>query len=718
MRVGSPVAPSGGLVRFGPYAANLDTGELFKGDARIHIQDQPFRVLAALLDQPGALISHEELVQQIWSDGTHVEFERALRNSIAKLRAVLHDSADHPLYVETVPRRGYRFVAPVQLDTPEEPTTAKAEPVGAEPRPPIEGELRRIVRHRNVLFGLLLLGAPALFLLARTTTGEAPSDPQVRLSFQPHSLHALSHGRAAISPDGRTVAYVSGGVEASIWARDLDSDQPHEVKGTAGASRPFWSADGRYIGFASGGFVRKAPREGGFAKALFEIPEKGVFGGASWLPDGERLAVCSNTGGLRIVSEATGAFETLDAEGCVHPSPISVDGKLRAIVYNRWPAPGREVRVWDVETGTSKSIVYGSHPKYASNGRLVYQGHPYGGRGLWALPFSAETLEATGEPVLVSASGMEPSLSANGTLTFIEEDSLETLRWRTRKGKLLGAVGQPHRRIEGVQLSPDGSVAVARAIGPGLPTLWLHDMDRATAVRITEDSQNVEAPAWIPGRDALAYLISGPGERAVVTAAPSPYSESKPIVPGLAYPWDASDDGRHLLYGVSVGGSRDIYTTCLDAAEADCGPRTFVATPSDEITAVFSPSGRYVAYASNLTGRYEIYVRRFPQGDGLFRVSPNGGIQPRWSRNGKEIFFVEGDSLVACSFHDESAPAVGSPEPLLRVSERVVDMPDSFRYDVSADGARVLVVEDLEEGESGSARAPRIKVILNWQPGD
>ncbi len=236
--------------------------------------------------------------------------------------------------------------------------------------------------------------------------------------------------------------------------------------------------------------------------------------------------------------------------------------------------------------------------------------------------------------------------------------------------------------------------------------IWVHDLTRSTKTRLTFEDQIEGSPAWSPSGQEIAYRSLGSQNRIMRRAAdgtgePAVLVESANSLNDL----DWSRDGRYLIYReVYPDRRRDIRYIEL-GSDGDAGePITFLGSPASEQDPKLSPDGRFLAHASNESGRFEIYVRPFPGGDGKWQASVNGGRRPRWRSDGRELYYIEGGTLMAVSVSSDPTFALGRPQPLFEV-------PGGRDYDVSADGQRFLTVAPVEGAD---AAPPKIRIVENW----
>jgi DNA-binding winged helix-turn-helix (wHTH) protein len=307
-----------GVVRFGVFEVDLRAGELRKDGLKVRLQEQPFRVLALLIDKPGEVVTREEVREKLWSADTYVDFDKSLNTTVNKLREALGDSAENPRFVQTLHRRGYRFIAPVQA------IASESSAVGQTPPPPVgtgtpagpspgSGNLTSAARSglgEETLAGPSTVADPAGVQQAGKPAsgwrlwaagvaalavglglgfflGEGDVSPN-NLPLRKFQLAIEGSGvfgsgiRPAISPDGTMVAYWRLN---TLWIRDLDQVEPRELPGTEEAWGPFWSPDSKFVGYASGATLKKVSAQGGPSSTICEIPAMGYFAG-TWGTEG------------------------------------------------------------------------------------------------------------------------------------------------------------------------------------------------------------------------------------------------------------------------------------------------------------------------------------------------------------------------------------------------------------------------------------------------
>jgi len=579
---------------------------------------------------------------------------------------------------------------------------------------------------RGGLLGMGVLLAVTLGLLVfQWLRGPMPdsSEEVLRFSFSPGNLFAPS-----VSPNGRHIVFtVEEGGESALWVRDLDRETPRKLEGTEGADQTasagmFWSPDSRFIGFRSGQELRRIPAEGGDPITLCDLP-LGTYIGGSWIPDGTRI-VFSSGAQLFEVPARGGApkllFELEESEKAstfARPHFLPFSAGTYGLVYNSGVVSDPRLGLLDLETGERRELGPGSRPAYSASGHLVYQSSLVDEkRGLWVLPFSLETLTATGEAFPIVEGGGLPSVARDGTLVYLDRvGSVEgQLVWRDRSGKRLGPIGRPQAgSIAFPALSPDGSRVAAQDNSSGDLNIWVHETERAAATRLTF-AAGLEAHAtWSPSGTEITFTSDRRGSHDIFSKPAAGTGEATLLVGGPLdddYP-DWSPDGNYLVYEVS-GDPKNKGDIRYLKRKTDGGgfeEAVFLSTPHQEGAAKFSPDGRYLAYSSDESGRFEVYVRLFPEGAGKWQVSTNEGTQPRWSRDGKELFYVEGLILMAAPVKPAPSFSVSTPVRLFE-NERLSGLL-SPNYDVSKGGRRFLLQELVAE----DAASPRsIHVVQNW----
>lgn len=330
---------------------------------------------------------------------------------------------------------------------------------------------------------------------------------------------------------------------------------------------------------------------------------------------------------------------------------------------------------------------------------------------MWAIPFSLRGLRPTGEAFPIAQNAAFPSVSAEGTLVFLDspDTGLDNLVWRDRSGAKLGVIGQPQPDMQFLVLAPDDRSVAVKSTESGNNDIWIHDANRPLKRRLTTDEASDNWPTWSPTGHEITYQSDRRGNLDIYRRSADGTGEVEALVAteSIDRPFGWSADGRYLLYTTSDGNDSDIWFLERTSDANEFQSIEYLATRFSEHSPRLSPDGRFVAYCSSRSGETQVYVREFPSAGKLEQVSTNGGCQPRWSRDGSELFYVEGSTLKAVPVKTDPALSVGSPQTLF--SDRNLRQNSADTYDISSDGRFVL----LDWADSGS-KPPKIQVMQNW----
>jgi eukaryotic-like serine/threonine-protein kinase len=562
-----------------------------------------------------------------------------------------------------------------------------------------------------------------------------PEEPSVYLAVPLPANSTVTF--LEMSPDGRRllVSMLRDG-KVQIYLRSLNSPEWQPLPGTDNARAPFWSPDSRFIGFFADGALNVIPAAGGPVREL--CSEAGLGAGGTWSPGGVIL-FASDNGRLRRVNVAGGSCAPVGEDDPKRSARLPVflpDG--HHFFYEgatRGDAASRGIYLAALDDLTPRKIL-------AGNSGVVYAPPVAGGRAhllflrdttLMAQPFDVATLEAVADPFPVAShatttlTGLQVAASvSNGTLVYLTGGSRETqLTWFDRAGKALGKVGGPGAEQRGVVLSPDGNaVLINRRELNGQYALWLYDLVRGSESRFLPPGTQSGAPVWFPdGRRVLFSMTTPPAGLGLYQKDMSGGGQPELVAPMAAvtsFVLSAfSPDGRFLVYTVVDPKTRgDIWYVPWDA-KLDLGKAVkFVVTEAIESQGQVSPDGKWIAYTSDTTGAFEVYVRPFPTGPGVWKVSVDGGGEPRWSADGKQLYYVrlltyERATLLSSPMEADGQGGLrtGTPQALFDIRSRTVNAQvNVFDYSPHPDGQRFLVSALVaEEGE------PTINVITHWQ---
>jgi Tol biopolymer transport system component/DNA-binding winged helix-turn-helix (wHTH) protein len=602
------------IVRFGAFEVDLSDGSLHKNGVRIRVQGKPLQILILLVEHAGDVVTRDDLRQRLWPEGTFVDFEHGLNTAVRKLREALGDHPDNPRFVQTVPRQGYRFIAPAQLAGPAGP-----------PQPALQ--TRRTSRLRILAATALIIAIAALIAVALGVSGRwsrtggpgAMGSPLVAIPFT--ALHG-AEDYPAFSPDGNQIAYTWTGDEGSSQGIYVKLIGPATVlrltaPATGEDSYPVWSPDGHYVAF-----YRKAPGLSGYyVVSALGGPERLIAGmevgecvGLDWSPDGKRLVVAqggqqAKAAPLLTVDVDTGAVQTLNAPpggtwGDASPA-FSPDGKKLAFVrwfaaesadvyVMPWPAgPERRltsdgVRVWGISwLADSREIVFPS---------------PRGGGPirLWRLSINGgmrQPITSGGQDVY------RPSVARQGSRLAYVADAGNNNIWRMALTGSAPAGGETTRLISSTryqqdpQYSPDGARIAYSSDRSGSNEIWVSDADGRASVQLTH--------------------FGGP---AVGSARWSP-------------------DGQRLAFDTRVQGNPDIFVVRADGG----APNRVTTNAAEDVVPSWSHDGHWIYFASNRSGDFQIWKVRAETGETssspAVKVTHQGGFNAFESADAHFLYF-------------------------------------------------------------------------------
>jgi eukaryotic-like serine/threonine-protein kinase len=686
-------------IRFGPYEADLKTAELHKNGRVVRLQEQPFQVLAALLVRPGEVVTREELRERLWPADSFGDFDQGLNTAINKLREALRDSAANPEFIETLPKRGYRFMHAIETDH----AASAGDEIQLERRP---GRKSKFLVAITTIFAITAAGFAILWI--RHPALE-PQLPLRRFTIRrPVPIGTMRHVRlVAVSPNGRHIAIIADEGESKLWIQDLDQQQPRAVEGSEGALSPFWSPDSSMIAFTTVGKLKKFPVRGGPVIPLCDLPGAHISGG-SWSPDGGSIVFAAGspsslysvgaTGGTASLLVSSEMLEQQPKGGGWIVQPYFLPA-ARTVLF----AIGGSLMAWDLKTGQHRTIGPAHNlVSYSPSGHLLYRS----GTDLWAQSFSLKHVRFEGEAFRVARNAIDPSVASDGTLVY-RDAVTEQLVWLDRRGARIGTVGQPAIGLYYPALSPDerGVAVEARDDDENLD-VWVSDLLRGTRIRLTSHPAAEIVPAWAPGGDYVAYSSYRSGNTDVFIRSADAGLEETPLAASAPNERvsDWSRDGQYLAYSLlHPKNGYDLWYLKRNAGKWE--PHPLLQTTFNEKAPKFSPDGRYVAYVSDESGRDELYVRPFPSGGRKWPVSGRGASQVRWSRSGRELFYSEAGTLIALSVRTGSEFEVGPATRLF--SHAAFTGWQDPNYDVSPDGQRILLPEKVNTERM-------IHVVQNW----
>ncbi len=566
---------------------------------------------------------------------------------------------------------------------------------------------------------MTLIAAAAVF----TSMKNAPVEAEpVRLQVSLPAGEAMSintQTSVAISRDGSKIVYRTVN---RLFLRRMNKNEATPVDGTERASTPFFSPDGKWIGFAADGKLQKVPIEGGSPFALADISDSR---GASWGTNGRIVFVPSTGTGLMSVSEGGGevtVLTTVDTttDERTHRWPdVLPGGKTVLFTVGTVHSPDyyedATIDAVNIETGERKKLIRGaSSARYLNSGHILYSRSGV----LYAVPFDADRVEITGVPFPVvqniagdpTSGAMDYAVSDDGTLIYIPGQT-EINNRHLVKYDLSGRVVDfdvPVQSYIEPKISPDGT-RIAVTIGTGKDfDIWTYDIGRKTLSRLTFGGVN-RSPVWSPDGTRIAYfsyITAGVNSVTIKNADGSGEAEVIYKNDRRFYIDVWTRDGKYLILNMAtLRNSSDIHLLPL-ADPKQTVP--FLATQFDEYISSVSPDGKWLAYSSNETGVYQIYVRKFPDGGGKWQISTDEGLEPRWAPDGKTLYYISGGRLMAVAIDVAASFTNGTPRALIS-GIRLLPVDSGQSYDITPDGKWLVTTQS----GVGSESLTTIQVILN-----
>jgi serine/threonine protein kinase len=579
-----------------------------------------------------------------------------------------------------------------------------------------------------VLAALLLILSIALaYLYFRQPVAVADS-----LSFAiPAPDKTVFSDSAAISPNGRLVAFTitDGAGVTNLWVRPMDSFEMKKLGGTEGAQFPFWSPDSKALGFFAGNKLKKIDAAGGPPQAIADASVDPR--GGTWAADGTILFAPATTAPLVKVS----------VNGGTTTEATKLDPDLRQSSH-RWPQflPDGNHFIYFGRGGNrdAQGIYVGSldgmEPKLVLPTTVLAKYTPAGGDSgkllflrdgtLMSQAFDPSRFEVSGdaipvaEGVIAFPTEVGPtayaafSISDNGTLIYrIGNRQVTQLTWLDRAGKSEERLFETSVYHE-PSLSPDGNKILVGRQDSTAPDLYLLDISRNSTMRLTFDPQSEASSVLSPDGSQIIFASNRGGPFDFYQKAANGTGTEELILPGKSnqFPDSWSKDGKYLLYEVDNGMDYKFDLFVLPMF-GDRKPFPYVQTPFVESHGQFSPDGKWVAYASDQSGRPEIYVESFPRGNGFWQISSNGGDQPQWRADGKELYFLAPDkNIMSVSVNRTATVEFGRPAALFQTNVPLTGLSDDRNsYVPSFNGQKFLVLQLTDNGNSQPWN-----VVLNW----
>jgi serine/threonine-protein kinase len=662
-------------------------------------------VARVMTEQPRSLTLQRHTVP------AHVE--AAVRMALEKLPADRFASAAQ--FSEALSMPGVLPAAAPALEAKRGATGASAtEAASAGTAARTAGPSRRRVVLASVPW-VLLFGVAGLAAWDRLRPRPAPpAPPVVRFTLQLPAnagLGTANGSTIAMSPDGSRIVYVGASPNGNqLFLRGLDQLDPVPLPGTQNAISPFFSPDGQWVAYYAGGKLQKLPLTGGPALTVANV--RFTFGG-SW-GSGDTIVFQADSG-LMAVPAAGGDPRVLlrpdTSRHEVYLFPEYLPDGHALLFYIRGPN-GNRLAALDLRTGAVKRFEQaGLNPHYVASGHVVLATQT---GTLIAVPFDPVRLDVTGSPVpvaenvVVGGSGAaKMGMSLSGAFAYqVGQAGIAELVLVDRSGAVRPLPAE-RQDYFAPRLSPDGRRIAVQVAEPSSPNtdVWIYDITQRTRTRLTFD-QSGQRPTWTPDGRRVVYSRgpSGNADLAWIPADGSGPAESLLVAPDDQWSGAISPDGRTMVFRAGAGGptKRSIHLLPLVGTRT---PRPFLENPFDNHSPTLSPDGRWVAYISDESGRLEVYVRPFPGPGGRWQVSLDGGVEPRWSPTGREIFYRNGNAVLAAAVQTQ---------PTFNVGERRELFQGTFAgsgiypgYDVTRDGRMFVMVRSAGQTQG-------FVVVLNW----
>jgi DNA-binding winged helix-turn-helix (wHTH) protein/Tol biopolymer transport system component len=718
---------------FGPFRLDVSAHQLTNNGVPIELTSKAFDLLLTLVRHRDRLVPKQELMSTVWPDA--FVSEGSLTQGIAVLRRVLGDDAIQPTYIGTISKHGYKFIAPAH----EIPGEARDEQHGAERvarDATDDSERQSIVVPKTTASGsaaasrgvavAAVLGLTAVavaFAIGRASfVGRRSEIAVVPMQFvETAPVGTRLTSGAALSPDGRYVAFTAAERSTGktrLWTRLLTSNESRPLNGTDGAYSPFWSPDSRRIGFFASGKLMSLDLSGASPRVIAAV-DAGGGGGGSWGKGGVIL-YAGYGAGIYVVSEAGGT-----------PRPAtSLDPRLGETSH-RYPSflPDGRHFLYSIESAKPEhsGTFLGSIDSSEKTRLIAEEGGIYADPGfvlyvrdhvLTAHRFDPARRVLSDDTAVVATNVLERTIepatdrsitaSGTGVLSFQQGETSERLIWYDRSGNQVGVIEAPFA-LRNPAFTADNRQVLANGDATSeYRGLWSIDIERGTLTRIVADGRTaVPSPT---GGDVVFVSNRGSGTADIYLRQGGRDEEQLLLKTGEnKNVSDWSPDGRYLVYVAQGPSTKQVWDLWLLPMAGDRTPVPFLRSPFNAIQPRISPDGRRIAYASDESGTFEVYVQSFPVPGEKLAISFSGGAQPQWRRDGRELFYMAADGMLMSVDVTPAPWAVTKPKPLFRV-------PIGFwlrgrnSYVASADGQRFLVDAEEISGKTDAAAT----LLVNW----
>jgi eukaryotic-like serine/threonine-protein kinase len=634
------------------------------------------------------------------------------------LRKALKEDLDNIILMATrkEPWRRYATVAEFSEDIDRR---LKGLPVKARRDSTIYRATKFAQRRKTEIFSaLLFFGIVALIIIILTPP------PTLKFTFitslpdiAPMELSTQS--QLALSPNGRRLVYVGArGDTTQLFLRPLEALAADAIPETEGGEGPFFSPDGQWVGFWARGKLKRVSLAEGLVLDICDVPN---MRGATWTEAGEIIFAPGPLTGLQKVSAAGGTpepFTRLRPGEKTHRFPRALPGRSVVLftigLDDTASYDDARVAAYSPDSRETRILATGTYPSYVPTGHLVYTraGH------LYAAPFDDDRLALRGPPVSVrDGVGSRPysgagwySISSNGTLVYAPplEAAKRKLVWVNREGNA-APLSVASAAYETPRIAPDGKRLVVSSYETGGRNLWVMGFENNVLSRFTGQGLN-NSPAWSPDGSRIAFASKSPREEFLDIFLKSKDGDASavPLLPGgpPRFPTSWSANGYLAFVEFDRESRWNIWTVSVDG---DRRPEPVVRTPSEDISPTFSPDGKWLAYVSRKSGHQQVYVIAFGGDRREWQISKNGGSEPAWSPDGRELFFREEDRMLVARIH--TTEGFFSDEPTILFERPYVrnTSSGSANYDVSRDGQRFLMIQAASEPS-----AQPLTVVVGW----
>jgi eukaryotic-like serine/threonine-protein kinase len=702
------------VVYFGPFRLDLSDGLLTRDGEEVRLPPRALTILQHLVERAGRIVSKQSLIDVAWKDA-HVS-ETSLTEAVGLIRQALGDDPQKPEFIQTMHRRGYRFIAPIATDSPSsaQPLVDRArpsDPVGttesARPKTPASDRTRRAALAGLVGVVLLLTAGGLWIWIARRPS---PNQQVVRVNVAFPSEQAPipslnAHPIVTLSPDGERFVYVGGAPDkARLFLREMNRFEAVPLPGTDGAHGPFFSPDGNWVAFFAQGHLKKVGVTGDqrAAPQVLCATETGV--GGAWVSANEIVFAPNWRGPLMRVPASGGrpAALTLPA-GATYRWPDRLDAET--ILATRWRASADDAAVVAISLSSGAERVIAepaTFGRYAPGGYVLFLRDG----DLFAVRVDPSEHRSQGTPVRVIPAVMtgttgaaQFAISPGGSLLYLDDIPERSHRTLARLDGRGGASDLPIPPRAFGYVAVCGDRLAATVFARGQTDLWVGHLDRAAMTQITREGAASE-PVWSPDCRTITFSWNRTGVANIYTVAiesghaPRVLFES----PFSSAPGSWSADGRWLAYTERhPETSGDIWL--WDGATGHRRP--VIAAPRMELLPALSPDGKYVAYETSAVGMFEIEVASIQTG-ARAQVSVGGGTWPAWSRDGRQLFFLHDTSIMRAGVEWRDGQVVTS-DPVA-----VFTHPDIILFRGAADQFVWL------RRTAGAVPLTRMNVVLNW----